>query len=58
MVANPSKFQLKFRSKYKSIEKEVCLSMEKPLKSSDTVKLFGITLDKDINFKPEQQNHE
>ena len=31
MVANPSKFQLMFLSKYKNIEKKTCLSIEKPL---------------------------
>ena len=31
MVANPSKFQLMFLSKYKNIKKKTCLSIEKPL---------------------------
>ena len=48
MVANPSKFQLMFLSKYKNIEKNMSFD-EKTIKSSDT--LLGITLDKNINFK-------
>ena len=48
MVANPSKFQLMFLSKYKNIGKTI--------KSSDTVELLGITLDKNINFKRDMQN--
>ena len=54
MVANPSKFQLMFLSKYKNIEKK---SFDgKTIKSSDTIELLGITLDKNINFKRHMQN--
>ena len=49
MVANPSKFQLMFLSKYKNIEKNMSFD-GKTIKSSDTVELLGITLDKNINF--------
>ena len=45
MVANPSKFQLMFLSKYKSIEKNMSFD-GKTIKSSDTVELLGITLEK------------
>ena len=44
MVANPSKFQLSFK-----VQKH-------QIKSSDTVELLGITLDKNINFKRHIQN--
>ena len=47
MVANPSKFQLMFLSKYKNIEKNMSFD-GKTIKSSDTVELLGITLDKNI----------
>ena len=47
MVANPSKFQLVFLSKYKNIEKNMSFD-GKTIKSSDTVELLGITLDKNI----------
>ena len=50
MVANPSKFQLMFLSKHKSIERNMPFD-GKAIKSSDMVKVFGITLDKNINFK-------
>ena len=50
MVGNPSKFQLMFLSKYKNIEKNMSFD-GKTIKSSDTVELLGITLDKNINFK-------
>ena len=50
MVANPSKFQLLFLSKYKNIEKNMSFD-GKTIKSSDTVELLGITQDKNINFK-------
>ena len=55
MVANPSKFQPMFLSKYKSIEKKMSFD-GKNIKSSDTVELLGITLDKNINFKRHMQN--
>ena len=50
MVANPSKIQFMFLSKYKNIEKNMSFD-GKTIKSSDTVELLGITLDKNINFK-------
>ena len=50
MVANPSKFQLMFLSKYKNFEKNMFFD-GKAIKSSDTVELLGINLDKNINFK-------
>ena len=49
MAANPSKFQLIILSKYKIIKK--IFFDGKNTKLSDTVKLLGITLDKNINFK-------
>ena len=49
MVGNPSKFQLMFLSKYKTL-KESRLLMENPLKHQ-TVGLFEIALDKIIKFK-------
>ena len=55
MVANLSKFQLMFLSKYKNIEKNMSFD-GKIIKSSDTVELLGITLDKNINFKRHMQN--
>ena len=55
MVANPWKFQPMFLSKYKSIEKNMSFD-GKNIKSSDTVELLGITLDKNINFKGHIQN--
>ena len=55
MVANPSKFQLMFLSKYKNIEKNMSFD-GKTIKSSDAVELLGITLDKNINFKRHTQN--
>ena len=55
MVDNPSKFQPMFLSKYKNIEKNMSLD-GKTIKSSDTVELLGITLDKNINFKRHIQN--
>ena len=55
MVANPSKFQLMFLSKYKNIEKNMSFD-GKTIKSSDTVELLGITQDKNINFKRHIQN--
>ena len=55
MVVNPSKFQLMFLSKCKNIEKNMSFN-GKTIKSSDTVELLGITLDKNINFKRHIQN--
>ena len=55
MVANPLKFQLMFFSIYKNIEKNMSFD-RKTIKSSDTVELFGITLDKNVNFKRHIQN--
>ena len=55
MVANPSKFQLMFLSKYKTIEKNMFFN-GKTIKSLDTVELLGITVDKIINFKRHIQN--
>ena len=54
MVANPSKFQLMSLSKYKNIENNMSFD-GKTIKSSDTVELLGITLDKNINFKRHMQ---
>ena len=51
MVANPSKFQKQF----KNIEKNISFD-GKTIKSSDKVELLGITLDKNINFKPHTQS--
>ena len=56
MAANPSKFQLMFLSKYKSIEKRNMSFDGKTIKSSDTVELLGITLDKNIKFIRHIQN--
>ena len=50
VVVNPSKFQLVFHSKYKNTEKSMSFD-GKAIKSSDTVELLGMTLDKNINFK-------
>ena len=55
MVANPLKFQLMFLSKYKNIKKNMSFD-GKTIKSSDTVELFGITLDKNVSFKRHIQN--
>ena len=48
----PSKFQL---SKYKNIEKNISFD-GKTIKSTDTLQLLGITLDKNNNFKQHIQN--
>ena len=57
MVVNPSKFQLMFFSKYKYKNIEKNMSFDgKTIKSSDTVELLGISLDKNINFKRHIQN--
>lgn len=50
MVANPSKFQLKFLSKYKSLEKNITFTGN-VIKSSDRVELLGTTLGRNINFR-------
>ena len=58
MVVNPSypfTIQLMFLSKYKNIEKNMSFH-GKTIKSSDTVELLGIILDKNINFKRHIQN--
>ena len=55
MVANPSKFQLMFLSKYKNIEKNMPFD-GRTIKSYDTVELLGIILDQNINFKRHIQN--
>ena len=55
MVANSSKFQLMFLSKYKNIEKNMSFN-GKTIKSTDTLELLGITLDKNNNFKRHIQN--
>ena len=55
MVANPSKFQFMFLSKYKNIEKNMSFD-GKTIKSSDTVELLGITRDKNTDFKRYIQN--
>ena len=44
-----------FLSKYKNIEKNMSFD-GKTIKSSDRVRLLGITLDKNINFKRHIQN--
>ena len=49
IVANSSKLQLMFLSKYKNIENNMSFDRE-TIKSSDSVELLGITLDKNINF--------
>ena len=51
MVPNSSTFQFK----NKNIEKNMYFD-RKTIKSSDTVELLGITLDKNINFKRHMQN--
>ena len=55
MVANPKKFQLMFLARNKCIEKEMSF-VEKAIKSSSTVELLGITLDKNLNFKSHIEN--
>ena len=55
MVANPKKFQLMFLARNKSIKKEMSL-VGKATKSSSTVELLGITLDKILNFKSHTEN--
>ena len=58
MVVNssyPFTVQLMFLSKYKNIEKNMSFH-GKTIKSSDTVELLGIILDKNISFKRHIQN--
>ena len=55
MVANPKKFQLMFLVRYKFIEKEMSF-VGKAIKSSITVELLGITLEKYLNFKGHNEN--
>ena len=54
MVANPKQFQLKFLAR-KSIEKEMSF-VGKAMKSSNTVELLPITLDKNLSFKCRIEN--
>ena len=54
-VPNPRKFQLMFLARNKSIEMEMSF-VRKAIKSSRTVELLGITLDKNINFKSHIEN--
>ena len=49
MVANPKKFQLMLLARNKS-KKEISF-VGKQIKSSSTVELLGITLDKNLNLK-------
>ena len=55
MVANSKKFQLMFLARNKSIEKEMSF-VGKAIKSSSTIELLGITLDKNVNFKSHIEN--
>ena len=55
MVANPKKLQLMFLAKNKSIEKEMFF-VGKAIKSSSTVELLGITINKKLNFKSQIEN--
>ena len=50
MVANPKKFQLMFLTRNESIEKGISF-VGKAIKSSSTIELINITLDKSLNFK-------
>ena len=50
MVANPKKFQLMFLARNESIEKGISF-LGKAIKSSSTVELIDITLDKSLKFK-------
>ena len=49
MVANPKKFQLMLLAR-KCIDKEISF-VGKAIKSSSTVELLGITLDRKLNFQ-------
>ena len=55
MVTNPPKFQPMFLARNKNIESEMSF-VGKAIKSSSTVELLGITLDKNSNFKSHIQN--
>ena len=55
MVANPKKVQLTFLARNKSTEKKISF-VGKGIKSSSTVELLGITLDKNLNFKSHIEN--
>ena len=55
MVANLLKIQLMFLSKYKNLEKNLIFPGD-TIKSSDTIELVGITLDKNIVFKQQIEN--
>ena len=55
MVANPKKFKLIFLARNKSIENKMSF-VGKAIKSSSTVELLGITLDKNLNFKSHIKN--
>ena len=55
MVANTKKFQLIFLTRNKSIEREMSF-VGKAIKSSSTVELLGIALDKNLNFKSYIEN--
>ena len=50
MVSNPKIFQLMFLARNKIIEKKMSF-VGKAIKSSSTVELLGITLDKNLNSK-------
>ena len=50
MVANPKKFQLMFLARNESTEKGISF-VGKAIKSSSTIELIDITLDKSLNFK-------
>ena len=50
MVANPKKFKLIFLARTKSIENNMSF-VGKAIKSSSTVELLGITLDKNLILK-------
>ena len=58
MIANPSKFQLTFLSKYKNLQNvQKNKSFDgKTIKSSDTAELLEISLDESIDFKRHIQN--
>ena len=55
MVANLKNFQLVLLARSKSIEKEKSF-VGKAIKSSSTVELLGITLDKNLSFKSHIEN--
>ena len=55
MLANPKKFKLMFLARNKSIVKKIS-SVGKEIKSSSTVELLGVTIDKNLNFKSHIRN--